>query len=90
MRYGVLLFRASDCLLSQHVVVLGVSVVSGTSPNFTFSSEAGSGLNMFLNRDAFRRMECLSSAAVTGVPLISVIIMGLGQKGVNSLLDFLS
>ena len=36
---GVLLLRASGCLLSEHftvgVVVLGVSVVSGTSPNFT-------------------------------------------------------
>ena len=34
------LFRASGCLLSEHFavgfVVLGVSVVYGTSPNFTF------------------------------------------------------
>ena len=56
MWYGVLLLRASGCLLSEHfivgVVVLGVSVVSGASLKFTLFSEAGSGLNIFLNRDA--------------------------------------
>ena len=46
-------------------------MVFGTSPNFTLFSETGSGLNIFLSRGAFRRMACLSSAAVTAVPLMS-------------------
>ena len=65
-------------------------MVSGTSPKFTLFSKTGSGLNIFLKRDAIRRIACLSSAAVTAVPLMSAITVGLGQKGVHSLLDFLS
>ena len=72
---GVLLLRASGCLLSEHftvgVVVIGVSVVSRTSTKFTLFSKTGIGLNIFLNRDAFRRITSLSSAAVTAVPLMS-------------------
>ena len=87
MGHGVLLLRASNCFLSEHftvgVVVIGVSLVSRTSPNFTLFSKTGSGLNIFLKRDAFRRIACLSSAAVTAVPLMSGITVGLGQKGVR-------
>ena len=81
---GVLLLRASGCFLSEHftvgVVVIGVSVVSRTSPNFTLFSKTGIGLNIFLNRDAIRRIAFLSSAAITAVPLIEIFSLCVSQR----------